>query len=188
MKKLILASTSPRRKELLKNLGLTFEIEKPLYDEKSDKKEFTYDYIKTIAKNKCQSVLNIIKESAIVISADTLVICNNEIMGKPKNYDEAYKMLNTLNNKTHKVVTAICIGDTDTKEKIINTETSEVTFNKITDEEIKDYINKFKPYDKAGSYGIQELPEGFIKEIKGEYDNIVGLPTKMLIKMMKEIV
>ena len=96
-------------------------------------------------------------------------------------------MLTLLNGKTHKVVTAVCVIDTDTNKKIIKSETSEVTFNNLTTEEIKNYIYEFEPYDKAGSYGIQELPENFIKDIQGEYDNIVGLPTKLLINMIREI-
>ncbi len=187
MKKIVLASTSPRRKEILKNLGLKFETISPKYDENIENKIFSYEKIEEIAKNKCASVINYVDNNSIVISADTVVIYKNEVMGKPKDYQEAFKMLSKLNGETHKVVTAVCVTDCANKNQIIKSETSEVTFNRINEEKIDAYISQYKPYDKAGSYGIQELPQEFIKEIKGEFDNIVGLPSKILIKMLQEI-
>ncbi len=187
MKQIILASTSPRRQELLENLGILFKIVEPDYNEDILNKAFDYKLVESVADNKGLSVIKQIKFPAIVISADTVVINNNVILGKPKDFDDAFKMLSMLNEKTHKVVTSVCIIDNEIDKKIIKSETSEVTFNKISENDIKNYIYDFKPYDKAGSYGIQELPETFIKEIKGEYDNIVGLPTKLLINMLSEI-
>ena len=187
MKQIILASTSPRRQELLENLGILFKIVEPDYNEDILNKAFDYKLVESVADNKGLSVIKQIKFPAIVISADTVVINNNVILGKPKDFDDAFKMLSMLNEKTHKVVTSVCIIDNEIDKKIIKSETSEVTFNKIPENDIKNYIYDFKPYDKAGSYGIQELPETFIKEIKGEYDNIVGLPTKLLINMLSEI-
>ncbi len=187
MKQIILASTSPRRQELLENLGILFKIVEPDYNEDILNKAFDYKLVESVADNKGLSVIKQIKFPAIVISADTVVINNNVILGKPKDFDDAFKMLSMLNEKTHKVVTSVCIIDNEIDKKIIKSETSEVTFNKISENDIKNYIYDFKPYDKAGSYGIQELPESFIKEIKGEYDNIVGLPTKLLINMLSEI-
>lgn len=185
--KYILASTSPRRRELLKQAGIDFEIIAPDYDENIQNKYFSYELIEKIAENKGVSAIMKINEPAIVISADTVVINNEIVMGKPKDFDDALRMLSNLNNKTHKVVTAVCVIDIETNKKIIKTETSMVTFNEIPLQDIKDYIYNFRPYDKAGAYGIQELPEHFVKEIKGEYDNIVGLPVKLLIDMIKEI-
>ena len=187
MEEIILASTSPRRKYLLESIGINLKIIKPNYDENIIAKSFSYKKIETIAERKCDSVIKLIKDNAIIISADTVVIFNNKVMGKPKSFEEAYKMLSTLNNKTHKVVTAICIKDNEKKRKIIKTETSEVSFNLVKERDIKRYIEEYKPYDKAGSYGIQELPQYFIKDIQGEYDNIVGLPTKLLKSMLIEI-
>ncbi len=187
MKQIILASTSPRRQELLENLGILFRIVEPVYNENILNKAFDYKIVESVAENKGLSVIKQINFPAIVISADTVVINNNVILGKPKDFDDAFKMLSMLNGKTHKVVTSVCIIDNEIDKKIIKSETSEVTFNKISENDIKNYIYDFKPYDKAGSYGIQELPETFIKEIKGEYDNIVGLPTKLLINMLSEI-
>ncbi len=187
MKHIILASTSPRRQELLENLGLFFSIAAPDYDENILNKSFSYELIETVSDKKGESVVHKLKVPAIVISADTVVVNNGIILGKPKDFDDALKMLTNLNGKTHKVVTSVCVRDTETNKKIIKSETSEVTFNLLKEEEIKNYIYDFEPYDKAGSYGIQELPSHFIKEIKGEYDNIVGLPTKTLINMITEI-
>ena len=187
MKQIILASTSPRRQELLENLGLVFQIIAPNYNEDILNKAFSYNLIESLAENKGLSVVNKIKVPAIVISADTVVVYNNVVLGKPKDFDDALKMLLMLNGQTHKVVTSICMINNENNKKIIKSETSEVTFNKLTENDIKNYIYDCQPYDKAGSYGIQELPDNFIKEIKGEYDNIVGLPTKLLINMLSEI-
>ena len=187
MKNFILASTSPRRQELLENLGLFFATASPDYDENISNKSFNYELIEEIAKNKGESVAKRVTNPAIIISADTVVIYDDIVLGKPKDFDNAFKMLKLLNGKTHKVVTAVCVIDNEKNKTIVKSETSEVTFNQISDEDIKNYIYDFQPYDKAGSYGIQELPEKFIKEIKGEYDNIVGLPTKTLINMIWEL-
>ena len=187
MKKFILASTSPRRRELLKNTGIDFEVKSPDFDENILNKQFSYNLVKNIAENKALSVKRKINYPAVIISADTVVINNDIILGKPKDFDDALNMLKALNNKTHKVVTSVCVIDTGTNKKIIKSETSEVTFNNVNENDLKSYINNFKPYDKAGSYGIQELPKGFIKEIKGDYENIVGLPVKLLINMIHEI-
>lgn len=187
MKKYILASTSPRRQFLLKQAGINFKVISPDYDENILNKKFSYKLIENIAENKGKSALEKIKEPAIVISADTVVIYENIVLGKPKDFNEAFQMLSLLNGKKHHVVTGVCVINNETNEKIIKSDTSEVIFNQLTEEELKDYIENYKPYDKAGSYGIQELPSNFVKEIKGEFDNIVGLPTKMLIKMIEEI-
>ncbi len=187
MKKYILASTSPRRKELLKQAGIIFEVIPPDYDENILNKSFKYELVENVAQNKALSISVKINYPAVIISADTVVINNNIILGKPKDFDDALRMLNALKGKKHSVVTAVCVLDTESGRKIIKSDTSEVTFNNIAQEDIKSYIYNFRPYDKAGAYGIQELPESFIKEINGDFDNIVGLPVKMLLSMISEI-
>ncbi len=187
MKKIILASTSPRRKQLLDELGIVFDIVSPDYDECIINKPFSYDLTEQTAINKAESVKLKINVSSVIIAADTVVVFDNIILGKPKNYDEAMKILCRLSDNTHKVVTSVCITDKDTNNQIVRSETSEVTFNKIKTEEIEKYIKEFQPFDKAGAYGIQEIPSHFIKEIKGEYSNIVGLPLKIVERMLKEI-
>ena len=187
MEKIILASSSPRRLALLEKMGVKFKVIVPSCDENILGKKFSYDLIEDLAEKKGLSVLKKSDMSGIIISADTVVILGSEVLGKPKDFQEAYNMLSKLSGKTHKVVTGVCIIDIEKNQKIIKSQTSEVIFNKLSEEEIKNYINEKKPYDKAGAYGIQELPEGFIKEIKGEYNNIVGLPTELLRQMLNEI-
>ncbi len=187
MKRIILASTSPRRKMLLSQIVTDFDILSPNYDENIINKEFSYDLVENAAQKKGESVEKDIKESAVIISADTVVISDNIVLGKPKDFDDALNMLTSLNGKTHKVVTSVYVSDTDTNKKIIKSETSEVTFNNMPQEDIVNYIKKYSPYDKAGSYGIQELPENFVKEIKGDIFNIIGLPVNTLQKMLEEI-
>ena len=187
MKKLILASTSPRRVELMQNIGLVFETISPDYDENLIGLKFSYEAIENIALNKALSIKNSISHSALIISADTVVVMDDEILGKPKDRETAINMLKKLNDTTHKVVTSIAIIDIETGRKAIESTTSEVTFNNLNEKDIYEYIDNFKPYDKAGSYGIQELPQIFVKNINGEFDNIMGLPTQTLIKMIKKI-
>lgn len=187
MNKIILASTSPRRKKLLENADIKFDIIPPDYDENIINKPFSYNLIENVAENKGKSAAKKAAHDSIIISADTAVIYNNIILGKPKDFDDAYRILMLLNGNMHKVVTSVCIYDVAKNKSIIKSETSEVIFNKLSSDRIQGYITKYNPYDKAGAYGIQELPEGFIKEIKGDYDNIVGLPVKMLKNMLEEI-
>jgi septum formation protein len=187
MKKYILGSSSPRRQYLLKEIGINFEIIKPDFDEDILGKNFSYELIEDIAENKALSIKNKIDFNAIIISADTVVINNNIVLGKPIDFNDAFKMLTELNNKTHRVVTAVCIIDTQTNTILKKSETSYVTFNNLTNDEITSYINDFKPFDKAGSYGIQELPKNFINKVEGDFNNIVGLPTQLVIEMLHEI-
>ena len=186
MKKIILASSSPRRRRILTDMGLEFEVISPEYDENISRRAFSLEIIENTALNKALSILHKTDRNSAVISADTVVIYNSIIIGKPKDYDDAIRMLKMLSNKTHKVITALCLIDTETGRKIIKSDTSEVSFNELPPEMIKDYVLNFKPYDKAGSYGIQELPDGWVKETAGEFDNIIGMPSKLLKEMLIE--
>ena len=183
MKKIILASQSPRRRELLKKLNINFSAVSPNYDEKIDTDEFSEQLIENIARKKALSILDSVSH-CIVISADTVVVCENKILGKPKNEDDAVHMLQFLSGKTHKVVTSINIIDSETKKSITRSVTSYVKFNHLDISTIKNYIKTCKPLDKAGSYGIQELDETFINNVDGSFDNIVGLPTETVKEML----
>jgi len=183
----ILASGSPRRRDILTDMGIKFDIKIPSGETSILNKSFSYELVENTAREKGFSVLDGLNEPSTVISADTVVVYNNIILGKPKGFDDAFHMLKLLNGNTHKVVTAVCVISSVSQKYTVKSCTSEVTFNKTGDEAIKDYIFKFKPYDKAGSYGIQELEPSFIKDIKGEYDNIVGLPSKMLKEIISEL-
>lgn len=187
MKKIILASQSPRRRQLLKELNIEFDIISPDYDEKLDTDEFSEEIIESIAKNKALSIAEKAADlypDSLILSADTVVVLENKILGKPKDEDEAFHMLKSLSNKTHKVVTSVSLFDVITKKNITRSTTSLVTFNELDDEDIKKYIYNAKPLDKAGSYGIQELDSHFVRDVVGSFSNIVGLPTETVLQML----
>lgn len=186
MGKIILGSSSPRRVDILKKLKLDFVIIPSSYVEPHDQTDFSYAYVENLAYNKALCVAKETSEKALVIGADTIVVIDNNILGKPKDKDEAYKMLKMLSGKTHFVVTAVAVIDSETLKSKIESTTTYVTFENLTDEQINFYIENFKPFDKAGSYGIQELPDGYIKTVNGELDNVIGLPSKTLLKLMSE--
>ncbi len=175
MRNLVLASKSPRRKEILKKAGFIFDIVKSDYEEELDNKEFSYKKIETLAKNKAFGALNNIKKPALIISADTVVILDNKILTKPIDRDDAFKTLKSLSNRIHEVVTSICILDSITQKYVLNSVTTKVEFNHFSNEMINFYIDNYKPYDKAGAYGIQELPDGYLNNIIGDIENVIGL-------------
>ena len=183
MGKMILASSSPRRAEILKDYKL--EIIPSPYVENHTKTAFSYDYAENLAYNKAKAVADKIKEPALVIGADTVVVLNDEILEKPKDEQDAFLMLKKLSGRTHKVVTSIVIIDTQTGIYRKNSTTSSVTFETLTDEMIKSYIKNYKPLDKAGSYGIQEMPKGYIKSVEGDFENIIGISSKSFQKLLK---
>ena len=185
MKKIVLASSSPRRQKILSDIGLNFTVVSPCCDESKYPLSVEPESVEKLSLNKAKSVC--ITVSALVIGADTVVISEDKILGKPKDRDEAYKMLKSLSGKTHYVVTGVAIVDTETGKEYTSHEVTYVTFNELSDLQIYDYIDNKKPYDKAGAYGIQELPDNFVRKIDGEIDNVIGLPTKILIKMLEEI-
>lgn len=192
MKKLILASSSPRRRKILEEMGLEFEIMTSDYEEVLENSHFNYEKIETLAYNKALSVAEILSSkphagNSIILSADTVVILENEILGKPKDEHEAFCMLSSLSGKKHSVVTSLCAICLESSTKKIVSTTSQVEFEELTTEKIKNYINTYRPLDKAGSYGIQELPEGFVKSVEGSFDNIIGLCPHAVSKILKEM-
>jgi len=182
-KNIILGSSSKRRQELLNNLGLKFRVELKKFDEKFPQNLNLLEVSEYLALEKASQF--ILKKNELLITSDTTVILNNSILNKPKNYTDAFNMLKNISGKKHIVNTGVCIKS---KDKIFSfNEKTYVWFNVISKNEIEYYINKYKPYDKAGSYGIQEWI-GFIgiKEIKGCYYNVMGLPISKLYKKLKE--
>ncbi len=184
MKRIILASNSPRRKELLTKAGIKFDIIPSSYEEKLNNNEFSYKKIENLAYNKALAVANKTNDNAIIIGADTVVVYNNKILTKPKNHEDAINDLKTLSNIEHIVVTSICIIDKYTDTTKIKSVTTKVHFTDLTEEMIHNYIDTYRPYDKAGAYGIQELPPSFIKYIDGSLENVIGLCTKTVISML----
>lgn len=175
MKNILLASASPRRREILLKAGFEFKVKPSDFDEKLDNFDFSYEKIEKLAYEKAFNVANKIQENCLVIGADTVVVFNNKILGKPKDKNEAIKMLKMLSDNIHFVVTCVCVIDSATFKYKISSVTTHVEFNNLSDIEIIDYVNKFMPLDKAGAYGIQELPSNFVKKIDGSFDNVVGL-------------
>ena len=186
--KIILASASERRKELLCRLVDDFDIVVSDFDESTVPFEGDIDkYVKAVALGKAVDIKNRIDEDAIIISADTIVTQDNKILGKPKDKQEAFEMLKSLQGKSHFVYSGVVVINTKTditKEESLGTK---VTFSEISDKEILEYIETGEPLDKAGSYGIQGKGGIFVKEIEGCYYNVVGLPLNKLKSMLDEV-
>ncbi|MES2864763.1 MAG: Maf-like protein [Bacteroidota bacterium] len=177
--RIILASGSPRRQQFLKELDIDFEIQlkdiEEIYPEHLQAEEIT----NFLAKLKASAFALNLDDNDILITSDTIVWLNNKALGKPKDYDDAFEMLTEMSGTTHKVITSVCLKTT-IKEIVFYEETL-VTFTKLSSEEIKYYLNNYKPFDKAGSYGIQEwIGLVTIEKIEGSYANVVGLPTHRL--------
>ena len=181
----ILASASERRKELLSRLVNDFDIIISNFEE--DKVEFKGDiesYVISLSKGKALDVASRNIDNAIIIAADTIVSIDNKILGKPKDFDDASRMLNLLNNKTHNVYTGFAVINTSDNSVITDFEKSDVTFKNLTQKEIDDYIRTCDPLDKAGSYSIQGIASSFIEKLDGDYNNVVGLPIYKLSKYL----
>lgn len=185
--KIILASSSPRRREILEKMRLEFEVIPSDYEETLDNFNFTYEKIEELAYNKAETVLSKLSEPALVIGADTVVVLDNLILGKPSGEEDAIEMLKQLSGKRHSIVTSICVINSITLEKKISSITSFVEFEILDNDLIRNYVENYKPLDKAGSYGIQELPEGFVKNIEGSFENIIGLCSLELGKILSKL-
>lgn len=174
-KRLILASGSPRRQHFFQELDLEFEIRLKEIKENYPKHLKGEEITNYLAKLKASPFKNELKENDILITADTIVWLNNKAIGKPKNTEDAENMLKTLSGKLHKVISSVCLTSFD--KQIVFNDVTEVTFKELSKEEIQFYINKYKPFDKAGSYGIQEWI-GYIgiEKITGSYFNVMGFP------------
>lgn len=184
--KIILASMSSRRKEILSLNGINFNVIPSNYDEKISGLRYSKEIVENCAYNKALDVSEKISGDFIVVSADTVVVNEGTILGKPKNYSEAFNMLKSLSNKEHFVATGVCLMNSN-GEVLKSTDTTFVTFRKLEDIEIENYINSKKPFDKAGSYGIQDEGFDFAVKIEGEMDNVIGFPYKLFKKMLDKI-
>lgn len=183
MKKIILASASPRRKQLLEQMKLKFEIIPSNIIEDYQENQEPEEVARDLAKKKAMDIARISKNS-LVIGADTVVFLN-EILGKPRDEKDALEILKKLSGKTHYVITGIAVIDSSTKKLVVDHEKTAVKMKKISEREIKDYISTGEPMDKAGAYGIQGLGSVFIEEIHGCYFNVVGLPISKLYSILK---
>lgn len=180
----ILASKSPRRKELLESLGLTFDIVTTEVNE-IYREQFSFErQIQLIAFDKAMAVHPCFLDS-MVIAGDTIVVCDNQLLGKPKNTEEARKMLSLLSGRQHSVISGICVVDLN--DITIYSEVTEVFVKDVSLETIDTYISLCQPFDKAGAYGIQDdyFKEYFLEFIQGEYENVMGLPLIRLKDILK---
>ncbi|MGB9839302.1 Maf family protein [Thermovenabulum sp.] len=184
-RKLVLASSSPRRIELLKQIGLDFEVIPANIEEEKIIELKPDELVQKLAIEKVISVSKKVRNS-IVIGADTLVYAENKVLGKPRTEKEALDMLLLLSNKWHKVYSGIAVLDTETQKLITDVEESGVKFKSISEKEAKNYIQTGEPMDKAGAYAIQGKGAVFIERIEGCYYNIVGLPLFKLVKLLEQ--
>ena len=186
MPKIVLASTSPRRRELLGLLGLPFEVVASGYDEDllSPGGLIPSDYVTQLARGKASEVAGRLDQDALVIGADTTVVLDGAYLNKPTDAADARRMLRTLSGRTHEVYTGLClIGGAEVQTDFAVTE---VTFDTLTDDIIAAYVTTGEPLDKAGAYGIQGKALSFIPSISGDYFNVVGLPLFLLSKMLSK--
>lgn len=171
-----LASKSPRRRKLLKQLNIKFKSFSVKLDENFNENETPLENVLRICKEKMELAKRRVSDG-IIITCDTIVVIGDEILGKPIDKKDAFKLLKKLSGKTHTVITAYCIYNSFKKKLITEFEETKVTFRKLTNEEIKEYIETGSPMDKAGAYGIQDdFGAVFVRRIEGCYYNVVGLP------------
>ncbi len=181
----ILASNSPRRKELLSNLGVSFTVCASDVDETLEKAVAPHEEAKRLALRKAQDIAAGINEAAIVIAADTIVV-SDEILGKPTDEIEAYQMLRALSGKAHQVITGIAVIDAATGKEAVDYSETKVFFKALSDQEINSYIASGEPMDKAGAYGIQGKAALFVERIEGDYYNVVGMPLYRLEELLNK--
>ena len=182
---IILASNSPRRKEILENTKVKFSIKGSQIDEVIKTNESPKETVMRLAYEKALDVAKNNAES-LVIGADTIVVINDTILGKPKDETEAYDMIKMLSGKTHYVITGFALINLSLQKKVVDCEISKVTFKELSKECIKDYIQTKESLDKAGAYGIQGYGALLVNNIQGDYFNIVGLPISKMSDCLKE--
>jgi len=181
---IILGSASPRRKDLLSDIGIKFTIKTTNKEEDFPEELKEQEIAEFLAKQKSYFLSKYLKNNDLLITADTIVSFKGELLNKPKNKEEAFNTLSKLSGNTHKVITGVCIKNLG--KEIIFSETTMVTFNNLTEKEINYYINNHNPFDKAGAYGIQDwIGKIGIQKIEGSYSNVVGLPTSELYEQLK---
>jgi len=185
-KSFILASASPRRRELLQCIGLTFDVIPSDIDEIALEHENPQEQVLRLSKEKSVSVARE-NPARWVLGADTIVVADRHILGKPSALEEARAMLTLLSGRTHSVITGYSIVNTDTDVMVHRTVESLVIFKDIDEDEKDWYVNSREPYDKAGGYAVQGMASYFVKEIQGSYTNVVGLPLCEVVTSLKEV-
>jgi septum formation protein len=191
---LVLASASPRRRELLGNAGVSFTVQAADINETPLAGESPQDCAERLAREKALAVFQT-RPRDCVLGADTIVVVDDAILGKPRDADDAARMLRLLSGRTHAVITGVCVvnsvasgqGSVASKpDSLIASETTLVTFGELSDDEIREYVATGEPMDKAGAYAIQGIASRWIRRIEGDYSNVVGLPVAMVYRMLRE--
>jgi septum formation protein len=184
--KIILASQSPRRKQLLEWANIDFDIIISDAAESYPSNMKPEDVAVYIAKNKANAIVNKFKPTMPVLAADTIVVCESKIIGKPTDRKDAIQMIQTLSGKTHQVITGVYIHSE--KKSISFHDSTKVSFYDLTEEQITYYVDQYKPYDKAGAYAIQEwIGVIGIKSIEGDFYNVMGLPESKVVRALRQI-
>ncbi len=182
---LILASASPRRQELLRNAAIRFEVQPADIDETPLAGESPRDCAERLAQEKATTVSRKRPQDQ-VLGADTIVVIDKIILGKPRDAADAARMLRLLSGRTHEVITGVCIADSIAGDVQLASETTRVTMRELSENEIRDYIATGEPMDKAGAYAIQGIASRWIPRIEGDYSNVVGLPVALIYRMLKK--
>jgi septum formation protein len=189
---LILASASPRRQELLRNAGISFVVQAADIDETPLGGESARECAERLAREKALAVWRVRSEEGltrdVVLGADTIVVVDEQILGKPRDADDAVRMLRMLSGRVHQVITGVCLmGSSDNAKPRTRSETTLVTMNELSDLEIREYVATGEPMDKAGAYAIQGRASRWIPRIEGDYSNVVGLPVALVYRMLSRV-
>jgi septum formation protein len=185
MTKLVLASSSPRRSEILKNVGVDFDVISSSFQEILQPNQKPIEAAMSFAFGKAMEVADTLKDECLVIGADTIVVLQDKILGKPKDAQDAFQMLNSMQGREHHVITGLCIIQTPTMEKKVDYEITKVWMSSLDKDVINKYIATGESFDKAGAYGIQGYGSLLVTKIEGCYFNVVGLPIYKLSTMLK---
>lgn len=185
MKKIVLASASPRRKELLEGTGLKFEVDASDYEEDMSVRMEPHKLARFLSREKAKAIAERHK-NALIIAADTFIVFKGRLLGKPHTGKEATKMLEMLSSKSHSVITGYTVLDTGTKKVVTGSEETKVYFKRLSEKEIRNYVRTKEPLDKAGAYAIQGLGAVIVERIEGDFFNVVGLPLSALVESLKK--
>ena len=180
---IVLASASPRRQELLKNAGISFEIRPAKIEEVQRPGEAPVAFAERMARDKARAVRASAPDS-VILGADTVVVAGDQALGKPSDAEDAARMLRFLADRQHFVITGVCLLGADFED--VRSEKTAVQFTPVTDAEIRDYVSTGEPMDKAGAYAIQGRASRWISKIEGDYFNVVGLPVDLVWRMLRE--
>jgi len=184
--RLLLASASPRRRELLRNAGLDFDVQASHILEEMKRGERPEEFARRAAREKAMHVAASSPQGRWVLGADTVVVVDGETLGKPSDSADAARMLRLLSGRTHQVHTGVCLVCAPDEVKALEHETTLVTFRELDEEEIRGYVESGEPLDKAGAYAVQGLASKFVTRISGCYSNVVGLPVALVYETLKK--